>query len=107
MSKRTVMVQIWIGLEAAGADGPGTARDVELEVEDGKIVEARMYVPRVRWECVAIPMPLLQAMVGARAWEAFEADAATLAERQREQALDDAETERHERNGLIRMGAAS
>jgi hypothetical protein len=105
--KHTVAVQIWIGLEAEGADGPGTARDVELDVEDGKIVEARMYVPRVRWECVAIPMPLLRAMVSERDWPAFEAYAARLAERQCEQAAIDAATECHERNGFVRMGVAS
>lgn len=83
---RCVMVQVWIGLEAENADGPGTARDVELDVVDGKITEARMVVPRVRFECQTIPLPLLVAMVGPWQWEAFERDAAQLAARQAEDA---------------------
>ena len=81
---RCVMVQVWIGLEAENADGPGTARDVELDVVDGKITEARMVVPRVRFEAVTIPLPLLVAMVGPWQWAAFERDAAKLAARQGE-----------------------
>ncbi len=81
---RCVVVNIWIGLESAECDGPPAARDVELEVRDEKIVEARLVEPRVRYACHAIPLPLLVAMIGAWRWEAFERDAAALARRQSE-----------------------
>lgn len=83
MSRRTVLVNLWLAGEAEGCDDAAGRRDVELGVEGGLVVEAHMVAPGVAYRLFEIPLGLLRsAMIGERDWAAWQADAVRLAERQ-------------------------